>query len=121
MINSGGVTYASEGQMQSHCVKWFHNTHHAERRMLHANDNNSFNGIEGARKRAMGVIRGVSDLELILDGSVVFIELKLPGETQSDEQIDFMNKVRARGHAYVLIYSFLEFINFITNVCNIGK
>lgn len=121
MISSGGVTYSTETQMQGHCTLWFWNTFHSERRMLHHNDNNSHNSIEGSKKMAIGVVRGVSDLELILNGYVIFIELKLPGEVQSDEQIDFMNKVRARGHIYTIIYSFQEFKNFIQNVCNIGK
>lgn len=111
----------TEAQLQNQCFIWFHNTFFEERQMLHNNDNNSYNSIEGARKKALGVVKGISDFELILDHAVVFIELKLPGEVQKPEQITFQQKVTERGHLYVLIYSFEEFKNFITNVCNIGK
>lgn len=117
-----GSRWMTEAQLQNKCTLWFWNTFHSERRMLHHNDNNSINSIEGSRKKALGVVSGVSDLELILiGGKIVFIELKLPGETQLPEQIDFEAKVKSRGHIYIIIYSFVEFQNFIQDICNIGK
>lgn len=104
----------TELQLQAACTQWFWNQYPNERQMLHNNDNNSHNSIEGARKKAIGVVKGVSDLELILPGgNVVFIELKLPGEKQKPEQITFEQKVRERGHLYVIIFSFVEFQEFI--------
>ena len=101
----------TELQMQSKCIEWFWNTYRftTNKRMIHCNMNNSANKVLGALARALGVVAGVSDLELITDGGVVFIELKLPGGKQSDEQIEFMNAVRERGQAYFIIYSFEEF------------
>lgn len=111
----------TELQMQAQCSQWFWNTFPAERGMLHMNDNNSYNGIEGARKKAIGVVKGVSDFELILHGHVIFIEFKLPGEKQKPEQYEFQLKVIERGHIYMIVYSVQEFKDFIQNVCNIGK
>ncbi len=105
----------TELQLQSMCCTWFWNILIGERQMLHANDNNSYNKIEGARKKALGVVRGISDLEFIDDGKVWFIELKLPGEKQLPEQIEFQKKVEERGHNYIIIYSFEEFKYFILN------
>lgn len=106
-----------ELKMQAECVKWFDNTYPEERQMLHCNDNNSYNKIEGNRKKALGVTRGVSDLEYIAEAGVTwYIELKMPGETQSKEQIEFMNKVRARGHIYQIIYSLEEFKSLIWKI-----
>lgn len=104
-----------ELQEQAKFATWFWNTFPSERGMLHANDNNSYNSIEGARKKALGVVKGVSDFELVGYGSVIFIEFKLPGEKQKPEQIDFMNKVRERGHIYIIVYSFEEAKNFVLN------
>lgn len=99
----------TELQMQAQCATWFWNTFPAERRMLHCNMNNSFNRIAGASAKALGVIKGISDMELIVRGAVIFIEFKVGEGKQSDEQIDFMNKVDQRGHSYIIIRSFGEF------------
>ena len=109
----------TEGQMQSQCFIWFWNTYPEHRRMLLHVDNNSFNSIEGNRKKAMGVVRGVSDFILILPSMVMFIELKLPTGKQSEEQVDFQNKVVSKGHPYTIIRSFEQFKNLIWQV--IGK
>lgn len=112
------MIFKVESQLHAYCFQWFHNTFPPLRRMLHHNDNNSYNSIEGARKKSMGVIRGVSDFEFICFCGILFLEAKLPGETQSDEQIDFMNKVRERGHTYILFYTFEEFKNIILKHIN---
>lgn len=99
----------TELQMQAKCFEWFHNAYPLERGMLHNNDNNSFNRIEGNRKKALGVIPGVSDFEFIGMDSIYFIELKLPGGLCSEDQIKFANMVRARNHTYIIVYSFEQF------------
>lgn len=104
----------NELQMQAEWSQWFWNTYPAERQMLHLNDNNSYNRIEGARKKALGVVKGVSDFEYIDYGGVTWwIEAKLPGEIQLPEQVIFQAKVEARGHRYIIIYSFEDFKKFI--------
>lgn len=109
------MIFRSEIEMQGYCCTWFWNNFISERRMLHCNMNNSYNRILGAKAKAMGVVSGVSDTEFIDYHGVWFIEFKMPGQTQSDEQIDFMEKVVARGHRYIILYSFEEFRNFIAN------
>lgn len=105
--------------LQADCALWFWNTFHEERRMLHCNNNNSANSIAGAKMKAMGVVRGVSDMELVYDGGVLFIELKVGDNGQSEHQKDFMNKVRARGHDYVIVKSLEHFKKLVCQV--IGK
>lgn len=99
--------------MHSRCAQWFWNTFHSERRMLIHVDNNSYNKIEGARKKAMGVVKGVSDFILILFEEVHFIELKTDKGIQKDEQIEFMDKVMRRGHNYHIVRSEQEFKDLI--------
>lgn len=103
----------TEEQLQSQCTLWFWNEFPTERRMLFHVDNNSYNSIIGAKKRALGVCKGPSDLVLILCGKVVFIEMKLDSGTQSEEQKDFEEKVKEREHQYVIIRSFEAFKKFV--------
>lgn len=102
----------TEEQMQSECAIWFWNTFPLERRMLFHVDNNSVNGIVGARKKALGVCSGPSDLVFVND-KVYFIEMKLPWGVQSEEQKDFERKVSVRGHEYIIIRSVEAFQRFI--------
>ena len=104
----------TEEQLQSKCTTWFWNTYPSHRRMLFHVDNNSWNNIIGAKKKALGVCAGVSDLVLVLSkGRVVFLETKIPGGTQSQEQKDFEHKLYDRNHLYFIYTSFEEFKNLI--------
>lgn len=102
-----------EEKLQNECFIWFHNTFPSERRMLHHNNNNSVNRIAGNKAKAMGVVAGVSDFELIVTGHVIFIEMKTLTGTLSDEQKDFMQKVIDRGHIYVVIRTIEQFKNLV--------
>lgn len=95
--------YRTEQQMQADLVMWFSHNYPAERGMLHCNNNNSWNRTEGTKAKALGVVPGASDLELITTGPVVFLELKLPGKKQSEEQLKWMDKLIARGKIYIVI------------------
>ena len=106
----------TEEQLQSSCVQWFWNNYPEQRKMLFHVDNNSWNSVIGSRKKALGVVSGPSDLILILRCRVVFIEMKIPGGVQSDNQKDFEKKVNDRSHQYIIIYSLQEFKNLICQV-----
>lgn len=100
----------TEQQLQVKCVRWFSDNYPSERGMLHCNNNNSQNRIEGNRNKALGVTPGVSDLELVLKGGkVVFIELKTLIGRLSEDQIRWRSKVIDRGHIYMAAFSFEEF------------
>lgn len=109
----------TEEQIQSECFKWFWNEYPSQRRMFFHVDNNSYNAIIGAKKKTLGVVKGVSDCILILNSNVIFIEFKDETGKQKDEQIDFENKVVERKHLYIIIRSVKQFKEFIWQV--IGK
>ena len=109
----------TEAQIQSECVRWFWNTYPEHRRMLFHVDNNSWNAIIGAQKKALGVVKGVSDLVLVLDGCVMFLEFKDETGVQKVEQEDFECKVKDRGHAYRVFRSVEQFKQIIWQT--IGK
>ena len=106
----------TEEQLQSSCVQWFWNTYPKHRRMLFHVDNNSWNSVIGARKKALGVVSGPSDLILILRRRVIFIEMKITGGAQSENQREFEQKVNERLHEYTIIYTLQEFKDFICQV-----
>lgn len=84
--------------------------------LFHVN-NKARNAIEGNKFKAMGVIKGVSDLVLILPmGRVIWIELKTPAGTQQPAQREFEAKVTQRGHTYLIIRSLEEFQKLVIEV-----
>ncbi len=111
----------TETRMQSECAMWFWNTYPQYRRMLHCNMNNQTNQIAGNRSKAMGVVKGVTDLEFISFGAVFFIELKFGSGKLTDEQEDFRDKVLARGHRWVEIRSLEEFKKLIKYEISLGS
>lgn len=103
----------TEAQLQSRCFLWHWNTYPKERYMLHHNNNNSHNRNKGATMKALGVVSGVSDFELIINNMVVFIEMKTPEGQLSPEQKVFRDKVVERGHIYTVVRTFEQFANLI--------
>ena len=104
----------NEQQLHTACYTWFHNTYHAERGMLHHNNNNSVNSIAGNKMKAMGVVPGVSDFELILkNGVVAFIEMKTRTGVLADEQKRFSAMIVLRGHLYFVVRTLEEFQKLI--------
>lgn len=70
-----------------------------------------------AKLKAMGVMRGVADLQFIWLGNrspqVLFLELKRAGETQSDDQQWFEKLVRERGCEYAVADSIDEAVKVL--------
>ena len=107
----------TEARLQADCCQWFWNNYPNERQMLFHVNNKARNAIEGNKFKAMGVVKGVSDLVLILDqGKVIWIELKTATGNQLPAQKEFEQKVRARGHRYIIIRSLEEFRALIIGI-----
>ena len=103
-------TFATEEQFQQYCFTWFWNEYPAYRQMVFHIDNNSVNAIVGAKKRSMGVTKGISDFIFVCGNrTIYFVELKLPGRGQKREQKTFEAKLREFGHIYIIINTFEEF------------
>lgn len=106
----------TEEQLQAECFLWYYNKYRFDpiySKMLHHNDNNSYNKVVGARKKALGVVSGVSDFELTTFRQVHYIEMKIPDGKQSDEQKVFQFQVESLGFPYIILYSFVDFQNYI--------
>jgi hypothetical protein len=67
------------------------------------------NKIEGNRFKTLGVKSGVSDLILVTQNDVLFIELKTDNGKQSDEQKEFERQLKEFNKSYVIIRSLEQF------------
>ena len=76
----------------------------------------SRNAREAQRFKAEGVLAGVADLVVMLpQGKSIYIEMKIKGNRQTDNQKDFQKKSIALGHTYAVCYTFEEFQKVIEN------
>lgn len=105
---------------------WAWNTYPQNRRLLFHINNKARNKIEGNKFKAMGIVKGPSDLALLAPGGrTIWIEVKVPQigalqasalgilprpeGKQSQEQEDFQRKAESWGHTYVIVETLQEF------------
>lgn len=113
------MIFKTEDQLQAYCVKWFDEQYPQLRGMLYSVPNGAHlsDKREANKLIATGLRRGPADLHLILScGRIVFIEMKLPNGTQSNDQEKWQAKVEERGHTYVILRTFNEFKEFICSI-----
>ena len=103
----------TESKLQSDCFIYVSN--HPQLRHLKGRFfliyNNPKNALHGSILKGMGLRRGPSDQVLLKQGTVVWIECKLPGEGQSKDQEDFQAEVEALGMRYYLYRSLDELLD----------
>ncbi len=110
-----GASALSETALQSACFLEHWNSRPNERgRLFHVNQK-ARNIIEGNRMKAMGVVKGVSDMiYLSHGGKCLFLEFKIPGGKQSPDQVKFQKMAQDLGFEYIIVTSkeqFWEVIN----------
>jgi len=86
---------------------------HNPRQMIFSVPNDSSNAAEQQRKVNTGLLAGVSDLIVLKDGKVLFIEIKTSTGRQSDKQKEFQERVEAQGFNYYLVRSLEDFKKII--------
>ncbi|QHB39648.1 VRR-NUC domain-containing protein [Flavobacterium phage vB_FspS_mymlan6-2] len=104
-----------EDLLQQKCVIWFKNNYqmHGKGLIFAVPNGGTRNIIEAKKLKATGTMPGVSDLIVVLDSKVLFIELKTDIGKQSDAQIIFETKITNLNHEYILIKNEEEFKNAI--------
>lgn len=110
----------TEQSIQQQIFIWYNNTfclkHHNPRNLIFAVPNGGTRNIrEAMTLKNTGVLSGVSDLIVIHNGKVLFIEVKLPNGIQSTSQLEFEQRIKALGFDYYLIRSIEEFKTIIYN------
>lgn len=103
-----------EERLQHEIILIFNKLYPNHRFCLFHVDNNSANRVTGARKKALGVVSGVSDLVLLTPHKeVVFIELKTDKGRTTPQQMWFRDNVVSLGYRYEIIRSVDEFLKLL--------
>ena len=95
-----------ECEIQGSCVEWFR-ANFPEWLIFSVPNEACFK-----RKQyfdSLGLLNGVSDTIAVKEGEVLFIEFKRDGGKQSNEQVNFQQKVEALGHRYYVIKNLDDF------------
>lgn len=100
----------SEIKLHASCFQYHWNTYPNERGLLCYNLNNSRNVIDGAQNRALGLIKGRSDMVYYCpDGRAKMIEFKTESGYQSKEQLTWQKTIESSGYIYVVVRTFDDF------------
>lgn len=104
-----------ESTLQSACVRWFR--YQYPNLVIYAVPNGGSRNVREAQHlKAEGVLAGVADLVVMLpQGKSIYIEMKVKGNKQTDNQKEFQKKAIELGHTYAVCYSFEEFQQIIEN------
>jgi hypothetical protein len=103
-----------ENNIQQEIYKWFNNNyclkHHNPRSIIFSVPNGGYrNSREAMTLKATGLLAGVSDLIIIHNGEVIFVEVKQPKKTQQPNQIEFENRVKSHNFKYFVVTSLEDF------------
>jgi len=110
----------TESQLQQQCYLWFRRQYPTEEGRLWMQYNNPRSMQSGKYLKLQGMVSGVSDLAFIrLDGTMVFIEMKLPKGKQSPNQKWWQSVVERCNSEYYIVRTLEEFQEIIN--LNINK
>lgn len=97
-----------ESAIQIECVEWFRETY-PNYIILSIPNGGSRNTLEAANLKREGALAGASDLVIIAEGAVLFIEMKSAKGKQTPYQIAFQKAVERLRHTYKVCHSKAEF------------
>ena len=103
-----------EARLQAACFQWCWNEFPETRRlMFHVeNERSGSNVVDGARRVAMGLVAGVSDLILLMPRGKwhgLCIEMKTPTGDQREKQWEWQMLVEKQGYRYEIIRTIEDF------------
>lgn len=111
----------TEDRLQQECFRWWNNTYPMYRGLLfHVPNGGSRNAREGAKFKTMGVVKGVSDFIFLWSGDAFFIELKVKGGCQSQDQKHWEALVKGERFDYFVVWNFTDFKDLITKIIDRG-
>lgn len=112
-----------ESRLQARCFSWCWNEFPETRRLIFhiENERSDGNKIDGARRKAMGLVAGVSDLILLMPRGKwhgLCIEMKTLTGRQRDEQKVWQSLVEKQGYRYELVRTEDDFQALIRSYLN---
>jgi len=106
-----------ESGIQQSCVKWFRYQYGGKGYLIYAIPNGGLRSkVEAAVMSGEGVLAAMPDLHIpVTNGKylTLYIEMKKPSETWSDDQKLRRDELRALGHCVELAHSLEEFMNIV--------
>ena len=97
-----------ESEIQKSCVRWFREAY-PRYIILSIPNGGSRNSLEAVNLKQEGALAGASDLLVIAEGVVLFVEMKSAKGRQSEYQKAFQKAVERLGHTYAVCRSLQEF------------
>lgn len=111
-----------ENKIQSSAVQWFKNNyclkHHKPKCVIFSVPNEAIQKMawkQISSFKAMGLKAGVSDVIVLLEGKVLFIEFKAAKGVQKPKQRDFQQAVEALGFDYHICRSLEDFQELVSS------
>lgn len=111
---------SNEGKIQAECFAWFWNEFPQYRKLMfhvpNENDRADSSIIQGAIRKSLGVVAGVSDLILLVPRGThgaLLIEMKDEKGTQKPVQKEWQTLVEAQGYRYEICRSLHQFKELI--------
>lgn len=112
-------SYKSEDRIQQECYMWFHNTYPQYRGLLFAVPNGGArSAVQGKIFKMTGVVPGVADMLLMVNGNIFCFELKNKFGTQSPQQKNWQLLVQREGFKYYIVRTKKLFEEIVTNIMN---
>lgn len=97
-----------EESIQIVCVRWFREVF-PQYVIFAVGNGGSRNKLEAANMKRAGILAGVSDLILVANKSILFIEMKTEKGKQTEYQKIFQKNVERLGFEYKICHSLQEF------------
>jgi hypothetical protein len=103
----------TENWHQQQAVIWFRNQYSLVNSdpfyLIGSIPNDGKDRKEQMRKLGTGMLAGASDLFIVLNRQVLFVEMKTPEGRQSKIQKEIQKNVEKLGHTYLVCYGFEDF------------
>jgi hypothetical protein len=97
----------TESQIQQQIIIYYKNNHKG---LIFAVPNGgSRNIVEAKNLKLTGSLAGVSDLIVIQQNKILFVEVKIQKGIQSEAQIKFQNNVESLGFEYFVVRNLQQF------------
>lgn len=108
-----------ESRIQQDCIRWFRNNyclkHHDPQLVMFSVPNEGKDLFEQLKKKATGLMKGVSDTVIIFPGKTVYCEFKDEKGRQRPDQALFQEKIERLGHDYWIIRDEKSFKEVVLN------